>query len=370
MVHGGQGQGLFPIEGAAVGVEGDLILLQLHPVGQGQLVVRSAQEGGVQGTHQVTGGDEQLRAVLEGEGHAVQVFGTHVLQVAEGSPVQAAPQQVVGHVPVVKAGDVRLEDQGGVLQLAPGLVGRVLVVQNGLDGALGQVELHHAVALVHAVGGGHGAVVLGSGGGVILVIAQVLVLAVVLVVAQVLVLVVVLAVVLAVVLVIAQVAVLTVVLVIVQVAVLAVVLVIVQVAVLTVVLVIVQVAVLAVVLVIVQVAVLTVVLVVVQVVVLTLVGLLVLVGLFVLVVAEAIAVAVVEVAVALAVVVVAVVVLQSLDGRQSLLLLGCQRGGGQGAQAQGKGHRGDRCVFLKVCHGSFSFKSQNLRMKSLAAGLA
>ena len=314
MVHGGQGQGLFPVEGAAVGVEGDLVLLQLHPVGQGQLVVRSAQEGGVQGAHQVTGGDEQLRAVLKGEGHAVQVFGTHVLQVAEGSPVQAAPQQVVGHVPVVKAGDVRLEDQGGVLQLAPGLVGRVLVVQNGLDGALGQVELHHAVALVHAVGGGHGAVVLGSGGGVILVIAQVLVLVVVLVVAQV--------------------------------------------------------AVLAVVLVIAQVAVLTVVLVVVQVVVLTLVGLLVLVGLFVLVVAEAIAVAVVEVAVALAVVVVAVVVLQSLDGRQSLLLLGCQRGGGQGAQAQGKGHRGDRCVFLKVCHGSFSFKSQNLRMKSLAAGLA
>ena len=294
MVHGGQGQGLLALKGAAVGVEGDLILLQLHPVGQGQLVVRSAQEGGVQGTHQVTGGDEQLRAVLEGEGHAVQVFGTHVLQVAEGSPVQAAPQQVVGHVPVVKAGDVRLEDQGGVLQLAPGLVGRVLVVQNGLDGALGQVELHHAVALVHAVGGGHGAVVLGSGGGVILIA----VLVVVLVVAQVIVLVIVL------------------------------------------------------------------------VVVLTLVGLLVLVGLFVLVVAEAIAVAVVEVAVALAVVVVAVVVLQSLDGRQGLLLLGRQRGGGQGAQAQGKGHRGDRCVFLKVCHGSFSFKSQNLRMKSLAAGLA
>ena len=318
MVHGGQGQGLFPVEGAAVGVEGDLILLQLHPVGQGQLVVRSAQEGGVQGAHQVTGGDEQLRAVLKGEGHAVQVFGTHVLQVAEGSPVQAAPQQVVGHVPVVKAGDVRLEDQGGVLQLAPGLVGRVLVVQNGMDGALGQVELHHAVALVHAVGGGHGAVVLGSGGVVVLVIAQVLVLAVVLVVAQVLIL--------AVVLVVAQVLVLAVVL--------------------------------------------TVVLVVVQVVVLTLVGLLVLVGLFVLVVAEAIAVAVVEVAVALAVVVVAVVVLQSLDGRQGLLLLGRQRGGGQGAQAQGKGHRGDRCVFLKVCHGSFSFKSQNLRMKSLAAGLA
>ena len=255
MVHGGQGQGLLALKGAAVGVEGDLVLLQLHPVGQGQLVVRSAQEGGVQGAHQVTGGDEQLRAVLKGEGHAVQVFRTHVLQVAEGSPVQAAPQDVVGHVPVVKAGDVLLEPQGGVLQLAPGLVGRVLVVQNGLDGALGQVELHHAAALVHAVGGGHGAVVLGSGGGVILIA----VLVVVLVVAQVIVLVVVL---------------------------------------------------------------------------------------------------------------VAVVVLQSLDGRQGLLLLGCQRGGGQGAQAQGKGHRGDRCVFLKVCHGSFSFKSQNLRMKSLAAGLA